>query len=40
MKQVLFGENTIPENPDAIEKRKKRREQREQKYDVPGEDSP
>ncbi|MHB8742266.1 MAG: YkgJ family cysteine cluster protein [Sulfuricaulis sp.] len=27
LKQVLFGENTIPEKPDAIEKRKKRREE-------------
>jgi hypothetical protein len=27
LKQVLFGENTIPVKPDAIEKRKKRREE-------------
>jgi len=27
LKQVLFGEITIPEKPDAIEKRKKRREE-------------
>lgn len=27
LKQVLFGENSIPEKPDAIEKRKKRREE-------------
>jgi Fe-S-cluster containining protein len=27
LKQVLFGENTIPEKPDAIEKRRKRREE-------------
>ncbi|MHB8623834.1 MAG: YkgJ family cysteine cluster protein [Sulfuricaulis sp.] len=27
LKQVLFGENTIPEKPDAVEKRKKRREE-------------
>lgn len=27
LKQVLFGENTIPEKPDAFEKRKKRREE-------------
>ena len=27
LKQVLFGENTIPEKPDALEKRKKRREE-------------
>lgn len=27
LKQVLFGETTIPEKPDAIEKRKKRREE-------------
>jgi uncharacterized protein len=49
LKQVLFGENSIPEKPDAIEKRKKRREeiiakQREQMrkemekdFDLPGE---
>ncbi len=27
LKQVLFGEKTIPEKPDAIEKCKKRREE-------------
>ena len=27
LKQVLFGESTIPEKPDGIEKRKKRREE-------------
>lgn len=27
LKQALFGENSIPEKPDAIEKRKKRREE-------------
>lgn len=47
LKQVLFGENTTPEKPDAIEKRTKRREeimarpkeemrkQQEQGYDGP-----
>ena len=27
LKQVLFGERTIPEKPDAVEKRTKRRQE-------------